>query len=250
MPPLGLHMTIARDLACDLKSPIIDSDRGAYYLGATTPDIRVLTRWDRERTHFFDLRDFGDQDGVHRLFAESPSLRDAAVVGNATAAFVAGYVSHLVMDESYIVQIYRPIFGDSAQLGGEVLANVMDRLLQFEMDRRDREDFDKVAEIQRALAETAVEVSVDFIARETLLEWRKVSVDVLGHPPTWERFGKMARRHLSAAGIEAEDDVARFMDDAPTLLERTMTCVGPERIQEYLQSAKTTARRRMKEYLS
>jgi hypothetical protein len=250
MPPLGLHMTIARELAGGLASPLIDSDRGAYYLGATTPDIRVLTQWERERTHFFDLHNFDEQDGVARLFEASPALRDAHAVNAATAAFTAGYISHLVMDESYIVQIYRPTFGEGSVLAGEVLANVMDRLLQFELDRRDREDFEKVAEIQRALAESTVEVTVDFIARETLEDWRKVSVDALARPPDWSRFGRIARRHLNAAGIEADEDVAKFMDDLPSLLARTFECVGAERIQEYLESAKVKARQAMKEYLS
>ena len=43
MPPLGLHMTVARELAAAIASSRIEADRGAYYLGATTPDIRVLT---------------------------------------------------------------------------------------------------------------------------------------------------------------------------------------------------------------
>jgi hypothetical protein len=250
MPPLGLHMTIARDLADGLASPLLDSERGAYYLGSTTPDIRVITRWDRQRTHFFDLLDFSEQDGVARLFDAEPGLRDAHRIDAATAGFIAGYISHLVLDESYIVQIYRPIFGERSELGSNDLANLMDRLLQFEMDRRDRENVEQVAEIQNELAASTVEVAVDFIARETLLKWRDVSVDVLSHPPNWERFGTMARRHLHAAGIQHDDDVAKFMEDAPALLLRTIECVGLERIQEYLDSAKTKARRAMKEYLS
>ncbi len=250
MPPLGLHMTIARDLAGDLASPVIDADLGAYYLGATTPDIRVLTRWDRARTHFFDLNEFDEQNGVHRLFEQEPALRDARALDAPTAAFMAGYISHLVMDESYICQIYRPVFGDQSQLGGDIMANLMDRVLQYELDRRDREAPDKVAEILRALIETAVEVSVDFVARETLLEWRRISVDVMSHPPTWERFGRMAGRHLIAAGIHGDDELATFMEQVPVLLESTIERVGPERIREYLDSAKAQARRTMKEYLS
>ena len=72
MPPLGLHMVVARSLAGDLDSRVVDADRGAYYLGATTPDIRVLTRWDRARTHFFDLQCLSEQSGVHRLFEQEP----------------------------------------------------------------------------------------------------------------------------------------------------------------------------------
>lgn len=250
MPPLGLHMTVARDLARELGEPAIEAERGAYYLGATTPDIRIITRWDRARTHFFDLNEFEEQSGVHRLFEQEPTLRDASALNPATAAFVAGYISHLVMDERYICEIYRPVFGADGELGGDVRANIMDRVLQFELDRRDREDAAKVNEIKTALAESAVEVSVDFIAHDTLLEWRRVSVEVLSHPPTWDRFHRLAGRYLSAAGIEGDENVARFMDDVPALLQTTMERVGTERIRDYLSGATADARRKMKEYLS
>lgn len=250
MPPLGLHMTVARELARELHEPAIEAERGAYYLGATTPDIRIITRWDRARTHFFDLNEFAEQSGVHRLFEQEPGLRDASTLNAATAAFVAGYISHLVMDERYICEIYRPVFGEHSQLGGDVKANIMDRMLQFELDRRDRGDTEKVDEIRNALAESAVEVSVDFIAHDTLLEWRKVSVDVLSSPPTWDRFHRLASRYLAAAGIESAEGVARFMEDVPALLQVTLERVGADRIHDYLSGASAEARRRMKEYLS
>jgi hypothetical protein len=249
MPSLGLHLTAARSLAADLDSSIVETDRGAYYLGATTPDIRVLTKWDRAHTHFFDLNDFEAQDGVHRLFEQEPQLRDAAAVSAPTAAFMAGYISHLVLDEDYITQMYRPLFGEKSALDGEALANVMDRLLQWEMDRRDRPDPESCIDIQKALAETAVEVSIDFIARETLIQWRDVTVDIISHAPTWERFHRIASRHLAAAGISGEDSVAQFMEEAPQLLDRTLQSVGTERIHEYLHGAKSRALRAMKEYL-
>ncbi|TAK57439.1 MAG: hypothetical protein EPO22_12175 [Dehalococcoidia bacterium] len=250
MPPLGLHMTVARDLARELKQPAIEAERGAYYLGATTPDIRIITRWDRARTHFFDLNEFEEQNGVHRLFEQEPALLDVTSLNPATAAFVAGYISHLVMDERYICEIYRPVFGERSELGGDVKANIMDRVLQFELDRRDREDREKVDEIKTALAESAVEVSVGFIARDKLLEWRDVSIQFLSHPPTWDRFHRLAGRYLAAAGIEGDERMQQFMDDVPALLDTTIECVGADRIRDYLSGAGAEARRRMKEYLS
>jgi hypothetical protein len=250
MPSLGLHLTAARSLAVDLGSDVIEADRGTFYLGATTPDIRVLTRWDRSRTHFFDLDDFEHQDGVHRLFEQEPRLRDVTAVDASTAAFIAGYISHLVLDEDYITEVYRPLFGEKSDLSGEAMANVMDRLLQWEMDRRDRPDAESCSDIQQALAETAVEVTVDFIARETLIQWRDVALDLLSHPPTWERFHRIASRHLAAAGIGDEQGKARFMEEAPALLNRTLESVGHERIHEYLHGAKARALRTMREYLT
>lgn len=250
MPPLGLHMTIAWQLACDLRAPAVDAERGAYYLGATTPDIRVLTRWERERTHFFDLNEFDEQSGVHRLFEQEPALRDAGALNPATAAFMAGYISHLVMDEDYITQIYRPLFGERSPIAGDAMADVMDRALQWDIDRGARGDEAKTEEIQRALVESAVEVSIGFVARETLLRWRDMSADVIGAPATVERLVRLLSRRMPELAADDEASAATFAEGVPALLARTWEHVGQERIGEYLDSTKNRARRAMREYLA
>ena len=245
MPLLGLHMTAAHDLAADLRSRVIDSDRGAFYLGATAPDIRVITRWDRARTHFFDLDDFEEQSGVGRLFEQEPALRNAGALDASTASFMAGYLSHLLMDEDYICQIYRPLFGERSDLRDDGLAAFMDRALQCELDSSGRDDDAKLEAIRQALLETAVEVNVGFIAQDTLREWRAVSVDVLGRPLTLERF---IRRQF---GPDKRDEADRFMEeDAPELVARALEHVGEERVRDYLSTSMNHARSAIKEYLS
>ncbi|MBF6598929.1 MAG: hypothetical protein IVW36_00275 [Dehalococcoidia bacterium] len=247
MPPLGLHMVVARSLAADLDSATLDADRGAYYLGATTPDIRILTRWDRARTHFFDLQCLGEQSGVRRLFEQEPGLRDARALDDATAAFVAGYISHLVLDEEYITQIYRQYFGKGGLLGDELMADVMDRLLQLHLDREQRTDAEATDDIRRALSETSLELAVDFIAGDVLRDWRDRQVEVISTAPHFER---MMSRHLQSAGI-GEAAIAGFMEQhADELLRGTIDRVGEERIREYLDSAKQKARGVIREYLA
>jgi hypothetical protein len=250
MPGVRLHLTIARDLANELGSGLVDAERGAYYLGATTPDIRALTRWDRERTHFFSLDDFGEQSGVHRLFEQEPRLRDVATLDAPTAAFMAGYISHLVLDEDYICQIYRPMFGERSSLHGDALADVMDKALQWDVEREDSRDEAKVDEIRTALAEAAVEVNVDFIARESLAQWRDISVDLIATPPTVERLVRFLGRRMPEFRFDDEAGAARFAEEIPALLRRTWEHVGAERVHEYLHGARTRARTAMKEYLA
>lgn len=247
MPLLGLHMTVARQIAADLQSPIVDADRGAYYLGATTPDIRAMTRWDRERTHFFRLDDFADQSGVHRLFDEHRELADVSALDAPTASFMAGYISHLILDEEYITQIYRQCFGVGGALNDRERPDVKDRLLQLDLERQEREDAPAVKEIRQALTETAAEFAVDFLARDTLLEWRDWQIEHIVNAP---RFERMIVRHLAAAGIEGEEAIAVFIGQADNELRETMEGVGEERIREFLSSAKNKARLRMSEYLS
>jgi hypothetical protein len=250
MPGLRLHMTIARDLAEELGASAIDSDRGAYYLGATTPDIRVITRWDRERTHFFTLDDFEEQSGVHRLFEREPYLRDAAALDTPTIAFMAGYISHLVMDEDYITQIYRPLFGERSDLRDDALSDVMDKMLQWDVERAECERAACDDDIRQALAETAVEVNVEFIGRDTLRQWRDVSLDVISQPPSVDRLVRFLGRRMPDFRLDDESQAARFAEGVPALLQRTWEHVGEERVREYLESSKQHARTQMKEYLS
>jgi hypothetical protein len=248
MPLLGVHMTVARELARELNAPAIDADRGAYYLGATTPDIRAMVRMDREWTHFFKLDEFGPQSGVHRLFEQQPALRDPSGLDPATVSFMAGYISHLEMDETYICEIYRPFFGAGSELGDDLMANVMDRLLLYHLDKQEREDAPALDEIGRALAETSADVAVDFIGRDTIREWRDLQMQIVSRPPS---FAKMLWRHLSAAGIEGEEAIAGFLEQhADELLRDTITRIGEDRIREYLSDSRARARRAIKEYLS
>lgn len=250
MPPLGMHLTLARELAPQLGHNAVRADPGAYYLGATTPDIRVLTRWDRERTHFFDLNCFEEQSGVTRIIEQYPELGRVGELDESTLAFLCGYISHLEMDEAWILEIYRPCFGERSPLKGEVLANVLDRVLQFELDRREREDAAVVEEIRSDLLATACEITTSMIDRETLLRWREVSADILSHPPTWDRFGKIASRHLRAYGVESDEDLGHFLGNVPDLLEQSIREVTPERLATFKERSRTRAVEAIQEYLA
>jgi len=249
MPGIRLHTSVARELANDLHSAPVDAERGAYYLGATTPDIRALTRIDREETHFFKLDDFEHQDGVRRLFERAPGLRDSAALNAATASFMAGYISHLVMDEDYITEIYRPMFGERSALSGDALADIMDKALQWDIERADCEDAAKMDEIRRALAEYAVELSLDFIDGEHLVKWRDVSLDILSQPMSAERFARFVGRRLGRDHLQDETNLARFVEEVPAILNRTWDHVGEGRVRDYLGRSRQRARAALKEYL-
>jgi hypothetical protein len=249
MPPPILHMSLARSLAETLAFTTLEADRGAYYLGATAPDIRAITRWERERTHFFDLDDFGHQDSVAALFEAHPYL-ERAKVNEATAAFLAGYISHLVLDEDWISQVYRPLFGERSPLGGTERANVMDRIIQFELDRRERERRDVIEEMRNEIAASALEIAVGFIDIDTLRRWREVNLDFLQQPPTWERFRNVASRHLNAYGVTQPGQVEAFMAEVPDILRETIDHVGWERVQAFVDSSLARAREAIKEYLT
>jgi hypothetical protein len=207
-----------------------------------------MTRRDREETHFFKLDELERQSGVERMFREHPTLHDRAGLDATTGAFMAGYVTHLVLDEDYICDIYRPFFGVDSEVADDVMANVMDRMLQMHLDRERRPDVESVSDIRCALESASADVAVDFIARQTLQEWRGVQLEFLARPPQFER---LLRRHLNAMGVEGEEAISTWLEEnSDKLLRGTLDRIGEERIREYMDDTQRHAAAALKEYLS
>jgi hypothetical protein len=245
-----MHMSLAKTLADQLLLADIEADRGAFYLGATAPDIRVITRLDRSVTHFFDLDDFDHQDSVGAMFSAHPALADRAGVNMPTASFLCGYMTHLVLDEAWISEVYRPFFGERSALAGSERANIMDRVIQFELDRQRREDRPAVEAMRNDIAATALEVAIGFIDLPTLQRWREVNLDFLQAPPTWERFRNVASRHLSAYGVTEPEAVEGFMEGVPGLLQETLDHVGWERVHSFVDTATKRGLTAIRDYLA
>ena len=241
MPPLVTHMIAAIRAGAQIgpasaADACFDQDNGDFLLGATTPDIRVLTRWDRERTHFFDIYDDGHQDCVENFFSAHRSFRDPAQLSAETRAWVAGYLTHVIMDQEYVLQIYRPYFGSRSVLGGNSHANLLDRVLQYELDRRERESSEQMHGLRRALFGSAVEIDAGFVDRPLLTQWRDTTAAMTEHPPDWERFSFIASRHLQSAGIEGESGLRDFMQSIPELLDDTLTHVQQQALDGFFES--------------
>jgi hypothetical protein len=249
MPLLGLHTVIAKEVADRLRHRVLDEERGNLYLGSTAPDIHVITRWERGRTHFFDLSNFDEQSGVASLFEAYPRLRKPGDLSAATSAFVAGYLTHLVMDDLWINTIYRPFFGDRSPMGGDVRANIMDRALQFSLDRRERIDPELMAHILNEIARSNLAPDVEVIDGETLGRWKHIVLDVVNHPPDWERFRYVASRHLRAAGIESPAQFQEFLRSLPDLVDETLRYLGEKRLRKFKKRSVEESMAAVKEYL-
>lgn len=250
MPPLAVHTHIAKQVADGLRLPALDEERGNLYLGATAPDIRVITRWDRRRTHYFDLHSFDEQSGIEGFFSANPALADAAGVNNRTRAFVSGYLTHLILDEAWIGEIYRPCFGERSPLGGSLRANIMDRALQFSLDSDRRDNDELMMHVLQSIAGTELDIEIDFIDRETLAKWRQVIIDITQQRPDWDRFRERAGRHLREAGFESEDGMLELSESLPELVHETLAYLTADRVDGCLRGALDGSMRAVKDYLS
>ncbi len=249
MPPIGLHLVLADRLSKALGDVAVLNNLGPYLLGATAPDIRVLTREDRERTHFFDLSVDEHQDPVGRFLSEHDHLVDSAALNPDTRGFVAGYISHLVMDEVYITRVYREYFRKHDEMGGKIRANVMDRLLQFDLERTYGNDPDLSSSICTALSCTLENVDVGFIEAETLEKWRGVTKDVAERNMDWERMRGMIANHLRRAGMDDGEEASEFLDSLPELLDETIAHVTNAEVDGFIERSLEAAAGAVEAYL-
>ena len=248
MPSLGSHLTSAYGLASRLGSPHIDADRGAYYLGSTAPDMRILMRVDRKLTHFFELNDFEPQDSIARMFEAHPDLGDAVSLDPGMRAFIAGYMTHLLMDEHYIQSVYRVFFGERSPLGGDLWANVLDRSLQYEMNRRDLEDDAALTDVRKAIDASQSTVGVPFIEEELWPEWRDFTRGITHQRPDFERFPRVMQIHLRRVGF-SDERIEEIGNDPPQIINEAFEAVNEERLSQYLEEATELAHDRLRLYL-
>lgn len=242
-------MVLARQIALELGHADVPASSGAYLLGATSPDIRVITRQDRFSTHFFDLNEHNHQDSVQSFLETYGHLAMPENLNPETRAWATGYITHLVMDEQYITGIYRPFFAKHDELGGTMRANVMDRLLQFDLDRAYGNDGDLKYELTSALAGTVEGIDCGFLDGETLERWRQVSLDVAGKQMDWERMRGMISNHLRFAGLEEGETLGSFLDSLPELLDETIAHITSAEIDAFVQRATEAARSAAERYL-
>ena len=248
MPSLGSHLGRARMVAERLRIPEIDADRGSYYFGATAPDVRVITRLDRRITHFFDLDEYERQDSVLQMFAAQPGLAQPAGLDTATTAFMAGYITHLVLDECYIEEVYRPQFGERSAIGDDPRRDALDRALQYELDRRDREDRAAMAEVCAALTSCQPPAEqIPFITDEHLIQWRVVAADVAAQAPDFSRFRRMMTRHLRDARL-TEEEIETFCGSPESSIEAAFAHVTTERIERFWADADERMYERVRRY--
>lgn len=247
MPNLAAHIELASLVADRLQRPALNGNLGYFLLGSTAPDIRAITKSDREDYHFAPLAFRSVGAGVHGMFAAHPELRTPSKQLTPTTAFMAGYMTHLLYDETWIVEMFRPYFGNRDVFDDEVEGKVLDRAVQLDLDRRAR------PLVIRSLpnVEAATEcVDVPFLAADLLNRWRSWVLDFVGRDFSWERLRFMASR--VARGVEshpAHEVAADFLNAMPESIDRLYRRVHIEDVSRFKDRAVETVSRSIEGYL-
>lgn len=247
MPNLPAHIELARRAAERLEHPAIDTHMGHYLLGSTSPDVRAITRRSREEYHFAPLDFESVGTGVAGLFGAHPELSSAAAQPEPLMAFIAGYITHLVADEVWIVDMYRPFFGNRGVFDDGDVGNVMDRALQLELDRQSWE----AAEGTRAELEVTVDaLDIGFIPPETLRDWQGWVLTVFDRGFSWERLKFMARRISKGDEAHAVHGLVReFIEAVPESLEQLYEVVPRRKLVDFQERAVEELVRTVGDYL-
>jgi hypothetical protein len=85
-----------------------DETASAFLMGAISPDARIFSGQSREATHFFNIPAAAPRPDTlpqATMLAAWPELADPACLDRARAAFVAGYITHLLMDLVWVEQV-------------------------------------------------------------------------------------------------------------------------------------------------
>ncbi len=247
LPNPPVHINLARRAADLLRHDTIDANMGYYLLGSTSPDIRVITRKDRACYHFarLDFEEVGT--GINGLFHHHPELLDAEAQSGATQAFMAGYLTHLMADETWITNMFRPFFGNQAVFEDGVVGLVMDRAMQLELDRR---CWEEISPLGGLLDVTVEQVQVDFIPPETLADWVQWVTGNLNRGFSWERLRFMARRIARGEENHPAHELADvFVNDASDGLERIYEYIPRGSEEEYHEAALASLTNAIEDYL-
>ena len=182
------------------------------------------------------------------MFEARPELRVASNHDEPTQAFVAGYITHLMVDETWITRMFRPYFGDRSVFDDETEGHVMDRVLQLELDRQSWETVDSTLTL---LTSATRRVGVGFIPQETLDEWREWVTGHLKGGFSWERLRFMARRIAAGDETHRAHRLANdFLREMPESLDELHNVVSRSDLESFKCCTVDTLAQTVSEYLA
>ena len=252
MPNLPMHIYLAHQVAEQLDRGYVYDHIGSFYLGSTSPDIRAMTKWPREQTHFAPLsvREVGT--GARNMFDNYPELMADTEQSLATRTFLLGYVCHLAADEVWITTVYRPNFdttsSDTRLTRDQVEADIWDRAVQLDMDRLFLADVRGPLNAGHAVSCGDTDVSVAFFEDGLLSQWKERVSGFVGREFEWSRL-KFALNRMYRENDEVQQTVDRFLDRMPHSLEEVYQKIPAAKVENYQREAVAATIAQVREFI-
>ncbi|MGD2177357.1 MAG: zinc dependent phospholipase C family protein [Anaerolineae bacterium] len=242
MPTPFTHLTLAEEMLRrhDLSIATrrhLTQQRGPFLLGHTAPDVKTVSGQRREACHFYTVPRTSDRPACDALFDAYPSLAHGDALPKPQAAFVAGYVAHLVVDEVWLDDVFRHYFlQDWAPLRERLFLH---NVLRTWLDSRDQAKLN--GKVVQALREVEPHEWLPFVDDGHLRAWRDWLVEQLSSAQRMQTAEVFARRMgIPAEEVQAvaqspnqmEERVFRYFPRSAlasfreTVYRRTITLVG------------------------
>lgn len=251
MPPICYHLAVLKEAAEVFPDKDIGKYLGSCLFGSTLPDCHIVVGITRAETHFVDLAKFPPESGFEGFFKAYPQFRERGNTRTELRALIAGYLAHLLTDEMWIEDVYHPFFGNRSPLANNPMSSIMDRALQYEMDRRERLNKKLMAEIKLLLQRWSPNEgnTINFIKLEEIIRWQEFVCLSTEREPSWDRFTTYAYRFLVPRNKVSPEQLQSFLDSLPGGLQRTIDYISVEKLEAFLQKAVKATRRIIEEYL-
>lgn len=207
MPTPFTHLEIAQRLLCDEEIPqatrdLLMRERGAFLLGSIAADARVGSGAPRDRTHFYAYGQNIVEHPWRVMIQKNPALMLPKT--DAHRAFIAGYVAHLSVDESWSMNMVGPHFVER-DWGDRAFRFYMLHIILIYMDERD------LAHLEGWQAESLhaahPQTWLDFMTDADLAHWRDLiywQIAPSGQSQTLLIFGNRIGK--------TPDDLRAFLD--------------------------------------
>lgn len=213
MPTPFQHLVYAQGILRDPGLPAalragLERHLCAFYLGNTAADVQTLTGQPRVETHFYHLSDIGSLRPVEVLLATYPQLARPQRLPPAHAAFLSGYLAHLLWDELWAAQIFIPFYVEAPQWPDWQQRTLHHNALRVLLDRQSEAQLRAQPGLSTCLQSVAPQHWLPFVADDALARWRDWLAAQLADPAKVETGAVFAGR-MGVSVAEFEDIIAQ-----------------------------------------
>ena len=209
MPTPFQHLVYAEHVYRHPRLPstvrrLLYDDWCAYLLGSTAGDVQSITHQPRVDTHFYHLSDIGIRSPVATLLAAHPHLACPGNLDPAHAAFLTGYLVHLVWDEVWARDLFLPLYQDAPQWQERRSRFVHHNALRVLLDRVAYASLHRRTSVSACLRSVVPGQWLPFAEDQALLGWRDWLAGQLADPTTVQTAAVFAERmHVPVQAVEA-----------------------------------------------
>lgn len=216
MPTPINHLVMGQELfQSRLLSPsvqeLLEAHFGPFLLGHTAADVQTVSGQPRHETHFYDIPPSNRSPAYRTLLDAHPDLNNARLLDSDHAAFVAGYLAHLLADEAWWSEVFYPFFSPAATWGSWDERKFLHNVLRTHLDREDQGRLGE--EVRNSLARAEPRNWLPFVDDQALRMWRDWLVEQLrpdSRVMTAEVFAR--RMNLPVGEVEAALESTHRMD--------------------------------------